>query len=197
MNENFQVYEDRHRFWTDTSLTQLSKTNNLLLTVSTGFLAFCFDKQTIKSIIINSTLSYNWPLFYYFSALTLIALSITLGIGILFCRLYGFRISRNLSLTRKRYFKKYSVEIIIEKNEESINIFHRLKSLYSVIFCEFPYINEGWINDNSKEENLIDDVKKLKRLSKVLGSATWIWTKTQVLLFFTAIISYVLHFLVA
>ena len=100
MNENFQVYEDRHRFWTDTSLTQLSKTNNLLLTVSTGFLAFCFDKQTIKSIIINSTLSYNWPLFYYFSALTLIALSITLGIGILFCRLYGFRISSMVRFDR-------------------------------------------------------------------------------------------------
>jgi len=197
MSENLQVYEYRHRFWTDTSLTQLSTTNNLLLTVSTGFLAFCFDKQSIKSIITDSTLSYNWSLFYYFSALSLIALSITLGIGVLFCRLYDFRISRNLSLTRKRYFKKHSKEIIIDKNDEGINMCHRLKSLYSVIFCEFPYIKESYINDNLKEQNLIDDVKKLKRLSKVLGSATWRWTKIQVLLFFSAIISYVLHFLVA
>lgn len=194
MTDEFQDYKERHRFWTQISLEQLSITNNLLLTISTGFLAFCFDKQSIKSIIADSTLSYNWSLFYYFTSLSLIALSIILGIAVLFCRLYDFRISRHLSLTRKRYYQKHSKVITIGKNEESINMCHRLKSLYSIIFSKFPLISECWINENLQDKNLMEGVEKLKRLSKVLGSASWLWTKIQVLLFFSSVICYVLHF---
>ncbi|MFV5701080.1 hypothetical protein ACM55F_04325 [Flavobacterium sp. XS2P12] len=194
MAEELHDYKERHRFWTQISLEQLSTTNNLLLTISTGFLAFCFDKESIKNIIKDSTLSYNWSLFYYFASLGLIALSITLGIAVLFCRLYDFRISRHLSLTRKRFYEKHSKVITIEKNKESINMCHRLKSLYFIIFCEFPHINKDCINDNPQDQNLIDGVGKLKQLSKILGSATWRWTKIQVLLFFSSVICYVLHF---
>lgn len=194
MADELHDYKERHRFWTEISLEQLSTTNNLLLTISTGFLAFCFDKQSIKSIITDSTLSYNWSLFYYFASLALIALSITLGIAVLFCRLYDFRISRHLSLTRKRYYQKHSKVITIGKNEGNINMCHRLKSLHFIIFCKFPFISEGWINENLQDKKLIEGIEKLKQLSKVLGSATWLWTKIQVLLFFSSVICYVLHF---
>ena len=49
MKDELQDYKDRHIFWTETSVTQLSNVNNLLLTISTGFLAFCFDKRSIQS----------------------------------------------------------------------------------------------------------------------------------------------------
>jgi hypothetical protein len=194
MTEELKTYSDRHRFWTQISLEQLSTTNNLLLTISTGFLAFCFDKQSIKSIITDSTLSYNWSLFYYFASLALIALSITLGIAVLFCRLYDFRISRHLSLTRKRFFEEKIDVKKLEKDFDPFNLCDRLSAIYSIIFKELPFIIKKDLNDYEKDENLKDKFNRLRKISKVLGSASWLWTKNQVLLFFSSVICYVLHF---
>ena len=193
MEDELKDYKDRQQFWTEISLTQLSTTNNLLLTISTGFLAFCFDKQSIKNIILEA--NSNFSLFFYFASLILIALSITLGIGVLFCRLYDFRISRHLTLTRKRFFEKHSDVINIEKDDKSINLFHRLLTLFKILFCKFPYIKTEYVNSYPEDAKIFDKVKKLKRHSKVLGSATWLWTKIQVLYFFCAVICYVLYFL--
>lgn len=194
MTDELLDYNERHRFWTQISLEQLSTTNNLLLTISTGFLAFCFDKQSIKSIITASTLSYNWSLFYYFASLALIALSITLGIAVLFCRLYNFRISRHLVLTRKRVFKQYKGEILLDDDLKDANFFMRISTIYTIIFIELPFIDKTIINDYGKDEKLKDKFNDLRQISKVLGSASWLWTKIQVLLFFSSVICYVLHF---
>lgn len=194
MTEELKDYSDRHKFWMQISLEQLSTTNNLLLTISTGFLAFCFDKQSIKSIITDSTLSYNWSLLYYFASLGLIALSITLGIAVLFCRLYNFRISRHLVLTRKRVFKQYKGEILIDNDLKDVNIFRRISTIFTIIFIELPFIDKTIINDYFKDEKLKEKFNDLRQISKVLGSASWLWTKIQVLLFFSSVICYVLHF---
>ena len=193
MENELQGYKDRQQFWTEISVAQLSITNNLLLTISTGFLAFCFDKQEIKDLLLKA--DNNSSLFFYFLSLVFIALSTTLGIGVLFCRLYDFRISRHLSLTRKRFFEKHSNMINIEKDNKKVNLYDRVQILYKILFHKFPYIDIESVNNYPESEKIFESVKKLKRHSKVLGSATWLWTKIQVLYFFCAVICYVFHFI--
>lgn len=180
MDDKLKFYNDRYAYWTDIALSQLSFTNNLLLTISLGFLGFCFNNETADSLW--KTLS-----------IITIGISILLGLCIVFCRLYDFRISRRLLLIRKRVYEKKKIKL----PEESLGKFkmrHRLGAFLNVLFTALPEVTNEEIEEYDKNEEKIDtNFVKLRILSKKLGSASWTWTKTQVLFFLLSITSYIIN----
>jgi hypothetical protein len=193
MTDKIQEYTGRHRVWADISVTQLSTTNNLLLTISAGLLAFCFDKDTFRQIHIKFSESINWTQFFYISSIVVLAFSITFGICVLVTRLYDFRISRHLALTRKRVYAKSS-KPLPDNDLGGYSAGGRVKALFNVLFCRLPFISKIAVDNFEPGGQLTTDFNSLRRLSKVLGSASWRWTKIQLILFFVSVVFYMLHF---
>ncbi|MCK6463184.1 MAG: hypothetical protein L6Q29_05215, partial [Candidatus Pacebacteria bacterium] len=73
-------YVERHRKWQEVMISQLSNANNILLTLASGLLAFCFDKQLVKSIRIYLGAEIDWPVFFYAMSMVLLSLSLLYGI---------------------------------------------------------------------------------------------------------------------
>lgn len=47
MNDKLAEYTQRHKEWRDISTTQLSTANNILITISSGYLILIFDKAEL------------------------------------------------------------------------------------------------------------------------------------------------------
>src|SRR5690606_32192830 len=170
MTDKNQDYKERHKEWRKISVTQLSNTNNILLTISAGLLAFCFDKELFKKIHLDTTQGIYWTHFFYVAAIISLALSMAFGIGVLFSRLYDFRISRHLSLTRKRLYTKKQ-ELLPDHDLGDINMCDRLTGIFQVLFIKLPFITKTDIDNFQSGGELTTKFNSLRRLSKILGSA--------------------------
>jgi len=193
MTEKNQDYKERYKEWREISVTQLSTTNNILLTISAGLLAFCFDKEIFKKITIDTTQSICWTHFFYAASIISLAISMTFGIGVLFTRLYDFRISRHLALTRKRLYSKKQA-LLPDNDLGDINWCDRINGIFQILFIKLPFITKTEIDSFESGRQLTTNFNKLRRLSNILGSASWRWTKLQAFLFFLSVLFYVLHF---
>jgi hypothetical protein len=70
--------------WRNITINQLSFTNNLILTLSTGFLIYCLDKITPNKVVNNFH-----QLFLIISIISL-TISVLYGFSVMFSRLYDF-----------------------------------------------------------------------------------------------------------
>jgi hypothetical protein len=193
MTDKLQEYKERHKQWTEVSLEQLSTTNNLLLTISSGLLAFCFDKDLFKQIHIDTSQSIKWTQFFYVASIATLACSIALGIGVLFSRLYDFKISRHIAQTRKRVYAKHN-QMLPANDLDTPTTGDRIKAMFRIVFSQLPFINKSDVDSYQSGGQLTNNFNDLRRLSNILGSASWRWTKLQTLLFFASVVFYVLHF---
>ena len=107
MLDKLKEYNQRQKEWRDISTTQLSIANNILITISSGYLALIFDKNELRRIHIDLDIDFDWALIFYLSSILLTLVAILLGVLVLFTRLHDFRISRNIALTRQRVYKKH------------------------------------------------------------------------------------------
>ena len=103
MSDKLQEYKNRQREWRDISVTQLSNTNNILLTLASGLFIFGIEKSELCIIYIDFSFGIDWLVATFWSSIFLLGLSILYGVGVLLCRLYDFRISRHIALTRQRF----------------------------------------------------------------------------------------------
>lgn len=182
-------YKQRQREWRDISVTQLSNTNNILLTLSAGLLAFCFDKSQITQIHFSSNGDFSWFVTTYVLAISFLGISMFYGLSVLFSRLYDFRISRHLALSRQRFHPK----TFSDSDLGEVNFCHRINALSKVLFFKIPFLTSDEIKKIKNETELRDKFDKLRGTAKILGSASWIWTKMQVLYFLLSCLVYVTH----
>lgn len=190
-------FDERLTRWTEISVTQLSTTNNILLTAASGLLALIYKRKLIKDIIVNVDLDVNYIQLFYVCSLILLLISICIGVAVLFTRLYDFRITRHILRVRKRiYIKHNNAEIKVKSDVNEINFCNRLKTFIAILFVKIPFITGNQI-DESKPDNLgfDNDFKMLLNYSKILGTASWRWTKLQIFSFLLSIFTYVLHLL--
>ena len=104
MNEDTRTeYRSRKTRWANHALSQLSFFNNLLISLSAGFLAFAFKNKLIQPSHISATNIDFHITTYNISAIS-IALSILIGLLITITRLFDFRISRHINQTRERVY---------------------------------------------------------------------------------------------
>lgn len=193
MTDSPEDYKQRQKDWRDITVNQLSLTNNILITVVTGYFVLIFDKIKVSQIDIDFQAKIDWNLLFYVTTLLLVLFSIILGVCVLFSRLYDFKISRHVALTRQRFHKKYS-KGLPDHDFTSINSLDRLKSLFSILFIKIRYLTKQDIeNFNNNKDLFKDRFNNLRRQSEILGTASWRWTKLQVGLTLLSIVTYVIH----
>lgn len=196
MSDKLQEYKDRHKEWRDISISQLSTANNILLTLSSGLFVLCIDKNMASEIHFNLYHSINCQVATYWLSVLLLGVSIFYGLGVLFCRLYDFRISRHIALARLRFHKEHKNA---DKKELPYNGFGKFKTsdrvqvLFKCIFCELPFISPDDAKNILENKKLENDFQNLRKTTDILGSTTWKWTKIQVGLFLVSGIIYLLH----
>lgn len=193
MTDKLKEYKDRHKDWRDISISQLSTANNILLTLSSGLLVFCIDKNKVGRIHIDISQTINWQLTTYWFSVILLGLSILYGIGVLLSRLYDFRISRHIALTRQRFYKASDGKELPYDDFGSFKTDDRIKALFRIVFCKLPFINSTGIKGLMENDKLKNDFQYLRKTADILGSTTWKWTKIQVGLFLVSGVVYLIH----
>lgn len=192
MNHETKIedYKSRHKEWRDLSVNQLSNVNNAFTSLGIGFLAFIFKPDLISNLTLSLTEVESKPTFLCYS-LVLLILSIALGLIVLLTRLYDFRISSHIALTRQRTMEFYkSVDGLLPNSKhKKINFVHRLCAFFMLVFCRIDFVTRKDIEEE-KKSLVRDKFISLQRFADILGSATWKWLKMQILFFLLSIISY-------
>lgn len=192
--DKLNEYKQRQKEWRDISVTQLSNVNNILITLSTGLLVFGIENRE-KNIqfVLCSCIDWNDTLFVI--SVILMCISIGYGIAVLFSRLYDFRISRHLALTRQRFYKEQRKEdkdrLLPDNNLGKFNYCDRIITFLQILMCKIDFINKDDIKTKPITETK-SRFKSLRKKSKILGEATWLWTKYQVFFFLLSAIIYLI-----
>jgi len=181
MSDNLNDYKERHRFWQNLALTQFSFTNNLLLSLSIGFLVYLIEKNQEPNKIIG---------------LTLILLMISIGEGVItvISRLYDFRVSRHIAYVRQRYFDKSenTIKTLPDFQFPKSNFCTRTSALLKILFCRLDLLSKKEIGNT--RDCYLERFNSLRKLSQTLGDLSWKCLKIQILSLFLACGSFCLDF---
>ncbi len=115
--ERENKYLERQVRWSDKTRDQLSFFNNLLLTLSVGFLSFGYKEIKIDSLSINlcsPQISFTFDVFSFI----IMAISIYCGLVVALNRLFDYRLTSHINQIRYWTFK-YS-DIILDDNSTTI-----------------------------------------------------------------------------
>lgn len=187
MDNKLNEYKQRQRDWRNISIAQLSNANNILLTLSTGLLVFAIGNRKEK-IQFGFSTSINWADTLFMVSIIFMCASILYGTAVLFCRLYDFRISRHMALTRQRFYTERKGNGLLSDNfQEDPNCAKRITVFWETLFCKIGFIQEA----KSNNYNYINEkFSALGKRTAVLGNASWIWIKYQVLFFLLSALLY-------
>lgn len=188
--EKLNEYLQRQKEWRDISTKQLSSANNILITIASGYLVLIFDKSDLTKIKINFSASIDWIILLYLVSVLLAIAAIFLGVMVMINRLYDFRISRHIALTRKRLYKKYS-KMLPESTLGAISGCDILIEQINIIFKKIGFITVDDIDSfEGNRKSFIVKFNRLRRQSKVIGSTSHKWTKIQILLLLLSLLAY-------
>lgn len=188
-DDKLNEYKQRSKEWRDISINQLSYVNNVFISLTTGYLIFRLENNKID-LSINFKEEIDWGSFMSFFSIVMGGLSLIYGIGVLLSRLYDFRISRNLALTRKRFYEDKKKKLDDGELENSC-FYDRIKVVLEIVFCKIDFISKNEVEKNEVE----DRFNKLRRKANILGEITWIWMKCQVLFFLISVLMYVTQYI--
>jgi hypothetical protein len=174
MDDKLKKYEDRAIRWQETALSQMGYTNNIILTLTLAFLAFAFNDKTIPTISFSNNSASHLKLCFHISSVVFLMLSVLFGVATSLFRLSDFRITRYITLTRKRY---YECAVKEEKHSKYLSA----KSFNHPKFCQqcqtafrglFNNLNR--IDKIEATSNLNKDkFAKLREESHITGIISW------------------------
>lgn len=195
MIKPLKEYKKRQEEWRNISTTQFSTTNNVLTSLVAGLFVIILDKSKLRRLKIDFESTIEWPLTCYYFALSLALFSIIYGVLVMLSRLYDFRISRNIALTRLRIYKKYKRKLpSLDKELNSIKTTDIIKLFCRILFSKINYLSSPDINTFEGNQNEFKkNFNQLRRQSRVLGSASWRLTKIQIGLALLALVTYLFH----
>ena len=195
-------YIERHRHWQDQAINQLSSANNFMLTISIGLLAFCFDKSVFSKMkFCLCSCKIDWSLTLHFFALLFLTISIMYGMAVLVTRLYDFRITRNISLTRQRFYTENEKRITDENPNATVlpatefpypSFRKRMNAIFKVIFIEIDLLTKTESLEVKTNEHTLNKFNSLREFSFTLGTISWRFPRFQALFFGLATLLYVL-----
>lgn len=176
--QKIKEYQNRHIRWSDESLKQLSFYNNLLLTLSVGFLAFLFHKDSFIGVYFNYS-NINWSLTILVGSAITITFSILLGLFVAINRLQDFRVSRKISFVRYGIYK-HSKGLLDETTPDRFNFWKRL----TLAFHNYPSLTieecKAYKTAEFKErEKIRFKFRELRNIAHNLGRTSWNFTVAQ------------------
>lgn len=198
MDEKLNEYKERDVRWQDLALTQLGYTNNLILTLMIGFLAFAFDKEFLSTFSCSKNSIYSLKMCFYI--LTILSVIISIGCGVMtsLSRLYDFRITRHIVLTRQRFYCecKNSPKALPAYDFPKPKFKLRFKTLCHVLFRQIDFIEKKEIKDLLNNKQSKKNFNKLRRTANTLGILTWRLLKAQFLFLVISLILYSINLFV-
>ena len=188
--EKQKEYLERYRFWSSNSIQQLSFSNNLLLTISIAAFGYFFGKREkiYTKLFVDINADIDWIVVFFLVGSLLLALSILFGAVLSISRLYDFRLTRHISITRKRVCQKSEKILKDEKLIKPGRI-----TAFKDLFCIFFKFDKYAVSrDECQEVNktVEDKFKELRKISLSLGRTTWLLFNLQILFFLGGIILY-------
>lgn len=190
-NNKIKEYDERYGFWTDKTLTQFGYSINLFTTIGISALGYVISlRNKFPELVFDFSTKVEWILTFYLFSVLCILTSVIFGFASIICRLYDFRLTRHLSLSRKRFLKRSKDRkdngLILD---EILNVpkGKNWKYFREIIFKQFSFINE---NDIKEKQSFLIKFKEIQLNSKVLGIISWKAHKIQILLFIFGIIFY-------
>ncbi|MEX2478798.1 MAG: hypothetical protein WD357_10195 [Gracilimonas sp.] len=192
--EKLKLYKDRVVRWDNRRIDQLSYTNNVILVLSVGFLSFSYDFNSIAAYSITF-IHVDWLGTFKVLSLLLMILTIFTGLFLSCIRLADFRLSSKITRQRYRAFK-YAGELLdTTDSKPDFSQKEKLCIICKAFESETPILAiDEWKTFKSKNQNEQQKIKSLFKLmrkkSKYIGSLTWFYLKSQIILFFLSILSF-------
>lgn len=176
-NELKNEYHERNIRWTQTALNQLSFFNNLLLSLSVGFLAFCFKPEFFKDLS-PSLNEIDWSKSFLIASIIFIVLSIIIGLITSISRLKDFRITRAINQIRQRTYE-HSDKLLDESTPDKYKRINRIFTL----FKKPPEITIEECKKYTEHANFDFRFRELRNIAYNLGINSWNYTSYQTILF--------------
>jgi len=193
MNDELNNYIERSRNWQNKAISHLTFTNNFILTLSVALLAFIFNKDQLSAFYINLNDSINYHLIFYLISFFSLVLSILTGIIVIISRLFDFRISRHIALTRLRYYRKFK-KTLSHDDFPYPSLTEIIQIIFKVLFKEINLLTQNETEYLNVDISYMKKFNSLREFSYKLGSITWIFTKYQLKLFFISCLLYFISF---
>ncbi len=174
-----QEYQERYHFWTDKRISQLSFQNNLFLAIGIAILGYFWKERdsVYTQLIINSSLSIDPKIVFFFIGMMMILYSIVTGLLLAISRLIDLRLTSNVLLTRKRALQN---EVAIDDKLLAQNSF--FKSFHSlwVVFWNYDDFVLARSEINPDNSSFQPKFRKLRQASRDIGNFLWILVKNQI-----------------
>ncbi len=193
--EKLDEYINRSNNWTDKTITQLGYSINLFTTIGIAFLGYIIThRDKFPHLSFSCDAEFSWILTLFLIGTISTVFSIGFGFASILSRLFDFRITRHLALTRKRFLVK-NKEKAFNENRVLGLIDSRIIDISNErnypIFKKHIFGKPEFITENDfKELRVIDKFEKLRKESKILGNLTWKCHKYQIGLFFLGVLAY-------
>jgi|ERR1035437_3378324 hypothetical protein len=193
--DKLSEYISRNDFWTEKTINQLGYSVNLFTTVGIALLGYLVtNRDKFPHLYISCDAEFNGILaLYMISAITIIV-SIGFGFASILSRLFDFRITRHLALSRKRFLSRNKEKALNNNSSEALidsKIIDISNEKYCPIFKKYLLGKAEFINETDFEEsNVIEKFEELRKESKILGNLTWKFHGYQICLFFLTVIIY-------
>lgn len=180
-------FEQLHSDWRNINISQLSFTNNLMLTFSSGFFIYIFSDKKLPKFNIKTDGNFIQPKFLFVLCIIFLTLSLIYGIAILFTRLYDFRITRNIIFARSRTNNQLKY---IDFGDFTFN--ERISTLWKILFKKLPFLTREDAKKGINDLEFLKKFEELLKMSKILGTSSWLWTKFQILYLSLSFIFYLI-----
>ncbi len=193
--EKLQEYISRNNLWTDKTITQLGYSINLFTTVGIALLGYIItNRAKFPHLSFSFEAEFNGIMTLYILTTISILTSIGCGFVAILCRLFDFRITRHLALSRRRYLIRNKKKALDENRDEGLIdsiIIDISNERHFPIFRKHILSKTNFISETDfKESTVIEKFEKLRKESKILGNITWKYHRFQIGFFFLGTILY-------
>ncbi len=172
-NQESDKYLERHNRWSAVYIDQFSFANNLFLTISIAFIAFLAKESNVNDITITIT-NIDLNMISFGASLLCIILSIFFGFLTVLCRLYDFRITRQIILIRKRLYEYNKIKL--PANDHTIyNLLKSCGMYCKLLFERYPKITSEQCKCYNKDNNelFLKGFKELQAITYNLGLSSF------------------------
>lgn len=193
--DKLQEYINRNNFWTDKTITQLGYSINLFTTIGIALLGYIIThRDEFPHLSFSCDAEFSWILTLFLIGTISTVFSIGFGFASILSRLFDFRITRHLALTRKRFLTKNKEKALSENRDLGLidsKIIDISNERNYPVFKKNILGKSEFITENDfKESRVIDKFEKLRKESNILGDLTWKYHRYQIGLFFLGILTY-------
>lgn len=183
--DKFKEYGERHVRAIDIAINQFSRVNELLLGFTAVFLGFLLVER--KDSLCNKLFyccELNWEYATLLLSLIFSVISIIYGIALIINRLIDYRITRQITQVRKRYYKDFEEGLYTPKITKKI--YFPLLTLLHYFLIDKPekkFIEESEIKDWKTNKELINRFQELRNVMFILSKNSWRLISRQIIFF--------------